>query len=257
MREIQQNRYRRISQQEQERINRIKRKKRIMKKRKRRRRIATIILILLILLLFVCVKALFRELREEKEPMEVISFQDYIETIDNIFEYKNPVEKPVWSEEFLPINEYSRPGDAMEKVDAIVIHYTANPDTTAEQNRNYFAGLAESGENSVSSHFVIGMDGEIIQCIPCDEISYASNDRNYDTISIECCIPDETGEFTEATYDSLIKLSAWLMGEYRLKKKDILRHYDITGKLCPKYYVEHEDLWEQMKTDIMQEYLDN
>lgn len=69
-----------------------------------------------------------------------------------------------------------------------------------------------------------------MQCIPCNEIAYASNDRNEDTIAIECCIPDETGEFTDATYQSLIELTAWLMGRYDLTTDDVIRHYDVTGK---------------------------
>ena len=90
-----------------------------------------------------------------------------------------------------------------------------------------------------SSHFVIGLEGEIVQCIPCDEIAYASNDRNSDTIAIECCIPDDTGKFNDQTYQSLVQLVTWLMGRYDLGVEDVIRHYDVTGKNCPKYFVEH------------------
>ena len=30
----------------------------------------------------------------------------------------------------------------------------------------------------------------------------------------------------------------------------MIRHYDVTGKICPKYFVEHEDAWEQFKADV-------
>ena len=123
--------------------------------------------------------------------------------------------------------------------------------TTAQQNRDYFEGLAQSGETHASSHFVIGISGEIIQCIPCNEIAYASNERNADTISIECCIPDDTGKFTDATYGSLVHLVTWLMGRYDLTTDDVIRHYDVTGKACPKYYVENEAAWEQFKSDLV------
>ena len=92
---------------------------------------------------------------------------------------------------------------------------------------------------------------EIIQCIPCNEIAYASNERNADTISIECCIPDDTGKFTDATYGSLVHLVTWLMGRYDLTTDDVIRHYDVTGKACPKYYVENEAAWEQFKSDLV------
>lgn len=160
-------------------------------------------------------------------------------------------ERPELLVELLDINEYSRPGTALEKVSGIVVHYTANPGTTAEQNRGYFKGLAESGETYASSHFVIGLSGEIVQCIPCNEIAYASNERNADTVSIECCIPDETGKFNDETYQSLVRLVAWLMGRYDLTSEDVIRHYDVTGKACPKYYVENQWAWEQFKEDIV------
>lgn len=158
---------------------------------------------------------------------------------------------PEYDVQLLTVNEYSRPGTALEKVGGVVVHYTANPGTTAQQNRDYFEGLGQSGETYASSHFVIGIEGELIQCIPCQEIAYASNDRNEDTISIECCIPDETGKFSDAAYNTLIHLLAWLMGRYDLEIDDIIRHYDVTQKACPKYYVEHPEAWEKLKEDVL------
>ena len=152
--------------------------------------------------------------------------------------------------QLLTMNPESRPGIALEKINGIVIHYTANPGTTAQNNRDYFEGLKDSHETQASSHFVIGMDGEIIQCIPSTEIAYASNDRNNDTLSIECCHPDESGKFTDATYRSLVQLTAWLCVKFGLTEDDVIRHYDVTGKNCPKYFVEHEDAWEDFKENV-------
>ena len=152
-------------------------------------------------------------------------------------------------------NKYSRPGIALRKVKGVVVHYTANPGTDAEDNRNYFNNLPKinAGKQKAtyaSSHFVIGLEGQIVQCIPLNEIAYASNGRNYDTISIECCHPDETGKFNEATYDSAVKLSAWLCVRFGLTSENVIRHYDVTGKDCPKYFVEHEDAWNAFKEDV-------
>lgn len=165
------------------------------------------------------------------------------------------LEGPDIDVELLTVNEYSRPQTPTGEINGLVIHYTANPGTTAIQNRNYFEGLKDSGLTSASSHFIIGIDGEIVQCIPTKEIAYASNDRNIDTISIECCHADETGKFSEATYKSLVELSAWLCGKFGLKPKDIIRHYDITGKMCPLYYVDNEGEWKQFIEDVEQ-YID-
>ena len=150
----------------------------------------------------------------------------------------------------LEINKYSRPGTKLEKVKGVVVHYTANPGTSAAQNRSYFENLGITGETSASAHFVIGYDGEIIQCIPLNEIAYAVMQRNYDSVSIECCYLQKDGKFTDATYRSLIKLCAWLLNEYDLAPEDMRRHYDEGGKKCPLYYVEHEEAWEQFINDL-------
>ena len=152
--------------------------------------------------------------------------------------------------QLLTPNEYSRPQIPLEQVNYIAIHYTANPGATASANRNYFENLAGTHEAKVSSHFVVGLEGEVVQCIPTSEISYATNSRNVDTISIECCHPDETGAFLPETYDSVVKLTAWLCTRFGLSSQQVIRHYDVTGKECPKYYVDHPEAWEQMKTDI-------
>lgn len=152
--------------------------------------------------------------------------------------------------ELLTPNEYSRPQIPIESVNYIAIHYTANPGATAIANRNYFENLANTHDTKVSSHFVVGLDGEVVQCIPTSEMSYATNSRNVDTISIECCHPDETGQFNDSTYDSVVKLTAWLCVRFGLTSENVIRHYDVTGKDCPKYYVENPDAWLQMKADI-------
>lgn len=164
------------------------------------------------------------------------------------------IQAPAWIEQqFISINPYSRPGTKLAAVNGVVVHYVGNPGTTAQQNRDYFQGLKnQSGSNttSVSSHFIVGMDGEIIQCIPVDEKAFASNQRNADTIAIECCHPEADGMFTEATYESLVKLTAWLCKELDLTPKEVIRHYDVTGKNCPKAFVEDEDAWKQFQKDI-------
>lgn len=157
---------------------------------------------------------------------------------------------PEMSVELLTPNPYSRPEIPLEKVNGIVIHYTANPGSSAKANRNYFEGLKDSGQTYASSHFIVGLKGEIIQCIPSREIAYASNERNEDTLSIETCHPDESGRYNQATYDSLVELTAWLCHKFDLQSTDVIRHYDVTGKICPKAFVEDEQAWEQFRRDV-------
>ncbi len=157
---------------------------------------------------------------------------------------------PQCEEKLLTPNEYPRPGDKLETVENIFVHYTANPGTSAAQNRSYFEQLKDTHDRSVSAHFIIGYEGEIIQCLPLDEIGYAVQTRNYDSISIECCYLAKDGSFTQETYDSLISLLNWLTEAYSLDVEDILRHYDCGGKKCPLYYTEHPDAWERLKRDV-------
>ena len=152
--------------------------------------------------------------------------------------------------QLLTVNKYSRPGTQSKRINGIVIHYTANPGSTAMQNRNYFEGLKDSHLTQASSHFIVGLEGEIVQCIPTWEIAYASNERNADTVSIETCHMTEDGSYTEATYESMVRLTAWLCKKFDLTEEDVIRHYDVTGKICPKYFVEHEEAWDAFKNDI-------
>ena len=158
------------------------------------------------------------------------------------------------TEDYLTINEYSRPGDKLEKINGVVIHYVGNPGTSAKNNRNYFESLKDTHERSASSHYIVGLEGEILQCIPLDEIAYASNSRNSDTIAIECCHPDSTGKFNSYTYESVVKLTAALCKSYGLNPlTDVIRHYDVSGKECPVYYVENENEWRYFLLQVISE----
>lgn len=158
---------------------------------------------------------------------------------------------PDWvTVDLLPVNEWSRPGTPLDAVNGIVVHYVGNPGTTAAQNHSYFENLATTHETKASSNFLIGLDGEVLLNVPPDEVAFCSNERNNDTLSIECCHPGADGAFTDETYDSLVRLVAFLCDAYDLSREDIIRHYDITGKQCPLYFVEHPDAWDAFLDDV-------
>ncbi len=153
---------------------------------------------------------------------------------------------PDWVQAAYIDNENARSGARLADFRGVVIHYVGNPATTAMGNRNYF----NQPTTTVVSHFVVGLDGEVVQCLPLHERSVASNSRNRDTVSIEVCHPDESGKFNDATYTSLVRLTAWLCDLGDLDTDDVIRHYDVTGKECPLYYVRHPEAWEQLRDDI-------
>ena len=164
--------------------------------------------------------------------------------------YGNPtktIEIPSYvNVQIIELHPNGRTGRKLEKVRDIVIHYVGNPGTTAQGNHDYFSEYT----TPVSSHFIVGLEGEIIQAIPLDEYSSASNWRNYDTISIEVCHLDESGQFTEVTTEALVTLCKWLLETYHLDSQNLIRHFDVTGKACPLYFVTHPEAWEEFKERV-------
>ena len=91
---------------------------------------------------------------------------------------------------------------------------------------------------------------------------------NYNSIGIECgvCytenVKDADGDsnkwyFTEETQESLVYLVSKLMDEYGISMDHVIRHYDVTGKICPNPYVKNNNLrtswtWSQFKTNLAQ-----
>lgn len=148
--------------------------------------------------------------------------------------------------DYIPSVGTARSGRALADFNGIVIHYVGNPGTSAAGNRNYFAKIG----TPVVSHFVVGLEGEILQCLPLWERSVASNNRNKDTISIEVCHPDDSGQFNPATYAAVVRLTAWLCETGDLSTAQVIRHYDVSGKECPRYYVRNEAAWQQFLTDV-------
>ena len=218
--------------------------KRIYRRRKRRRlskrgRYAAIVgIAALVLFITLLVVAGIRRQKAEKKTVSEKMYPDI-----------------TFDVRFLDPNPFSRPQLALKKVHAIVVHYTANTGVDAVANRNYFNNLPKANERKqkktyASSHFVIGLDGTIVQCIPLEEMAYASNNRNSDTVSIECCHKKENGKFTAQTQAALIQLCTYLCIKFDLTEENLIRHYDVTGKICPKYFVEHPDAWETFKKDV-------
>lgn len=222
------------------------------KRRKARRRkqalyrlFALFIIGICLILIYQTTGAIYRMVHREK----IEKSKGIVDVVSDKI-YGKEIAPPEITEDLLEINDYSRPGTKLNKVKSVFVHYTANPGTSAAQNRSYFANLAQTRERSASAHLIIGYEGELIQCIPLEEQAYAVVSRNDDSVSIECCYLDEDGKFTQETYDTLVHTLAWLTWEYRLSTDDILRHYDCGGKKCPLYYVEHEDAWEKLLADV-------
>lgn len=155
------------------------------------------------------------------------------------------------TELFLSKNQYSRPGNALVQVKGIVIHYVANAGSSAVDNRNYYESLKDGTQNAAeSSHFIIGLEGELVQCIPLSEVACASGARNADTISITFCHPLIDGVPTDEAHRTLVNLVAYLCNQYGLDKTAVLRHSDLRSQVCPKYFAEQEGKWAAFLAEV-------
>lgn len=155
------------------------------------------------------------------------------------------------TEKYLTKNPYSRPGTKLTSVKNIVVHYVGNPNTSAIANRNYFESLKDKGVYA-SSQYIIGLNGEIIKCMPESEVAYHAGNYtvNCNSIGIECCHPDSSGKFNSLTYNALIELLKDLCKRYRLNSSNVIRHYDVTGKMCPLFYVKNPSEWTKLKNAV-------
>jgi N-acetylmuramoyl-L-alanine amidase len=161
--------------------------------------------------------------------------------------------KPI--EAHIPINANSRPGELRPLTRAIIYHWTGVPRQTAEQAGAYFASLAGT-DNYASAHYVV--DDNVYEFIPPREIAYHAGGKRYRrpakdivgippwrfAVGIELCVEDKTGRMAERTIRNGLELGKKLCLDFDLDPIHcIYRHHDMTGKICPKWFVEHVDQW--------------
>lgn len=160
-------------------------------------------------------------------------------------------------QETLLTNKNTRPGKAIIPR-AVVIHWTANTakGANARKNRNYF----NTTDRPASAHYIVD-DTEIIRCIPENEMAYHVGAKIYKpeaaralggypnnaTIGIEMCVNSD-GDW-EKTYWNTIRLVVDILVRRGWKTDRIWRHYDITGKDCPKPLLD-SGRWKQFVSDV-------
>lgn len=135
----------------------------------------------------------------------------------------------------------------------LAIHYTAGGSSAAGRAR----GVKKVFEaRRASADFAVD-DAEMVQFNPdlknyyCWAVGDAKtgvvkclDGANRNTISIEMCSNLKSGTsaakpnhngwyFTEATLNNAVRLAKILMKKYNIPIERVVRHYDISGKLCP------------------------
>ena len=76
------------------------------------------------------------------------------------------------TQKLLTPNRYSRPQTPMRKIKGLVMHWVGNPDTTAIFNRDYFEMRKKGMLGYGSAHLIVGLRGEVIQCVPVLEVAH-------------------------------------------------------------------------------------
>jgi N-acetylmuramoyl-L-alanine amidase len=157
---------------------------------------------------------------------------------------------------------YSNPGNYTKgrtnKIEYIVMHYTANDGDTDEGNANYF----KNNNIKVSAHYFID-ENSITESVKPEDIAYHIGNksyvhlkcRNYNSIGVEMCSDKVNGRFTitEQTVKNAVDFVKLLMKQYNIPIENVLRHYDITYKKCPEPWVRNSELWINFKESLLKE----
>ncbi len=167
----------------------------------------------------------------------------------------------VWTEKFVRVNKYSRPGLKLKGVKKLVLHWTANPGAAAANHFTYFDRTIIQAQRYASAHIFVDKN-EAINIIPLDEVAYHANDGTYRgvpelkpnanllSIGVEMCV-EKDGTFHHDTIARTEDVFVELCKKFELDPiKDIVRHYDITHKNCPAPWVTDSKAFEDFKKRV-------
>lgn len=144
----------------------------------------------------------------------------------------------------------------------LVVHFTANDGDNATNNGKYF----KNNVVKASAHYFVD-DDTVVKSVEEDYVAYAVGGKklngtkgakyhgvctNYNSISIELCDTVKDGKYNVSakTRANAVELAKDIVKRHNIDKDHVIRHYDVTGKNCPKYYVEDESAWLDFKDDI-------
>lgn len=138
----------------------------------------------------------------------------------------------------------------------IVVHYTAGDGDTAWDNGLYFS----RGSRGASAHWFVD-EQEAVLSVPEEAVAWHCGAsayrhpycRNGNSLGVELCSrKDRQGNyyFTPRTLENGAALIRELMRRYDVPLERVVRHYDVTGKLCPAPLVEAGP-WKKFREGLM------
>lgn len=144
----------------------------------------------------------------------------------------------------------------LSNIKYIVVHYTANDGDTDEANANYFQNKLA---NPASAHYFVD-DDSVTQSVPDNYVAYHCGTtgkyyhtcRNATSIGVELCDTIKNGkhDVSELTKNNAIELIKSLMKKYNIPIENVIRHYDVTHKLCPLFWVNDINDWNNFKNRL-------
>lgn len=154
-------------------------------------------------------------------------------------------------------------GKGVSRIKYIVVHYTANNGDTAWANTTYF----KSTYRGASAHYFVDENATIWRCVKDEDISwhcggglqgskghtYHKICTNSNSIGIEMCsrkYSNGTYYFKEQTIMNCELLVKYLMDKYNVPAKNVIRHFDVTGKICPAPFVNDSAAWNNFKSTL-------
>lgn len=193
------------------------------------------------------------------------------------------------NEQLIPVGHPNRAGTKTIPI-AVIVHYTANdaPSATDTANANYFARkyIVKNGviyeSNGIdkfrygSTQWIIDQDSATL-VIPQNEVSWGCGDRqlpynngykgqtkiaydifnhkqNYLTINYEICNNDtikNSNADWQMACNNAIEIIAQDMIKYNIPIDRIYKHQDLSGKICPKPFIDNPKSWEDFKNRII------
>ena len=133
-----------------------------------------------------------------------------------------------------------------EPIEYIVVHYTANNGDKAESNGKYFS----QPNRNASAHYFVD-ENTIVQSVKESDTAWHCGAKNYkhdkcrndNSIGVEMCSEkDQNGQYyiNQETQNTAIAVVKMLMEKYNIPLENVLRHYDVTGKMCPEPFVRNQ-----------------
>lgn len=166
---------------------------------------------------------------------------------------------------YLPTQTCVRSGEARPRTVCTVTHFTAVPMQRAQAVYKYYANNCLKQGIAASANYIVDKD-RVLEIIPPNEVSWGCgaaqywhytpfakwmmaqfglSSPNYATINIEVCYDDISGEFPAESISKLVALLKKLQKEFNLPDEyGHVRHWDITNKNCPAYYVGRSAEWD-------------